>query len=72
MKNKFNFFLYYLGNSYNEGELLDIYLLAEARRLNKTVGSLETPEDHCEVIDNLFVFFISNFYLSFLERAWPV
>ncbi len=33
-----------------------MYLLVEARRLNKTVGSLEPPEYHCKVIDSLFFF----------------
>lgn len=27
-----------------------MYLATEARRWNKTVGSLEAPESHCEVI----------------------
>ncbi|CAF0928336.1 unnamed protein product [Rotaria sordida] len=35
-------------NSATRGELLDVYLLVEARRLNKTVGSLESAEYHCE------------------------
>jgi len=54
MKNKL--LIINLGNSYNEAELLDVHLTIEARRLNKTVGSLETPENHCEVIDNLSFF----------------
>ncbi|CAF1659728.1 unnamed protein product [Adineta ricciae] len=31
-----------------EGDLFDIHLAEEARRLNKTVGSLEPAEYHCE------------------------
>ena len=33
-----------------EGDLLDVHLSSEARRLNKSVGSLEPAEYHCEVI----------------------
>lgn len=36
--------------SLNEQPLLDVYLSEEARRLNKTVGSLESPEYFCQVI----------------------
>ncbi|CAF2820579.1 unnamed protein product [Rotaria sp. Silwood2] len=35
-------------NLVTKGELLDIYLTLEARRLNKTVGSLESAEYFCE------------------------
>ena len=44
-----NIFRWYLDELMAEGDLFDIYLTEEARRLNKTVGSLEPAEYHCEV-----------------------
>jgi hypothetical protein len=53
--------------------MLDVHLLTEARRLNKTVGSLEAPEIHCEVITNLFFFVLKKIiYLSVLERRLAI
>lgn len=40
---------WYLDELMAEGDLFDIHLAEEARRLNKTVGSLEPAEYHCEV-----------------------
>jgi uncharacterized protein YbaP (TraB family) len=53
----------------HEGTILDVYLTEEARRLNKTVGGLEPPEHHCEVIDNFFVSIIS---LRFREKVGDI
>ncbi|CAF4998251.1 unnamed protein product, partial [Rotaria magnacalcarata] len=35
------------------GALLDMYLIMEAHRSNKTTGSLETPEYFCELIEKV-------------------
>jgi hypothetical protein len=40
-----------------------VYLATEARRWNKTVGSLEAPESHCEVI-GLFLDLKIYIYIS--------
>ncbi len=52
-RKKVSFFFYYLADT-SEIEILDIYLLSEARRLNKTVGSLESAEYECEVINKYY------------------
>ena len=40
---------FHLDRSFYAVDLLDVYLVNEARRLNKTVGSLETVDSHCQV-----------------------
>ncbi|CAM4852348.1 unnamed protein product, partial [Rotaria magnacalcarata] len=35
-------------NVANPGKIVDVHLMMEARRSNKTTGSLETPEYFCE------------------------
>jgi hypothetical protein len=57
----------YLVDFFTEDEILDVYLAIEARRLNKTVGDLETPEYYCEVIGRFF--FRNQDQYSFLERS---
>ena len=50
-----------LDNSTYALDMLDVHLTVEARRLNKTVGSLETANSHCEVIDSSLILLSKEF-----------
>ena len=65
---KKSFFYYYLADTSSGTEILDIYLISEARRLNKTVGSLETAESNCEVINKYYFLNIFVQYFLFIHR----
>ncbi len=62
---KESFSFYNLDELVTEGDLLDVHLSEEARRLNKTVGSLESAEFHCRVI---YKDISKKFIYVFIER----